>query len=255
MRMVAALSVVLLAGLAAAEDTPASLLADVIRAIEEGDVATAARIMDEEGMTKEELDQETAEENKKVDGHFFDILKARPEVTKPVDGVRELSIAWTWASAEKKLYRGEARLERQDGTWRLDRLSVDVEEDAQAGEPGEAKEPPSQALARFVEALKKKDGKALLECCPPEQRTELTPEKVLEQVTGCEEEAGGHLVEGVEGAALIASAGPQVVRVEVEIEKDVADGELGAELALTKRAGAWWIGDMEVDLQKKEGEK
>ncbi len=253
MRTIATLLVLGFAVSACAEDTPASLLADITRAIEERDVATAARIFDEEEMTKEELEGEIAQEDKKADGHFLEILKARPELADPKEGATELTLKWAHATEDGTLYRGKARFQREDGAWGLEKLSVD-KEDAKdpAGEAGEAKESPSQVLAGFVEAMRKKDWKALLEYCPAEERGELTPEKLEERFTESDEEAGGHFAEGVENAALVTSAGARVVGIEVELDYDVMGGSVSVELQMTKRAAAWVIEDVEVDLKKPE---
>lgn len=256
MRSFAALWILGFAVSACAEDTPASLLADITRAIEERDVATAARIFDEEKMTKEELEGEIADEDRKADGHFLEILKARPELANPKEGATELTLKWVHAAEDGKLYRGKARFQREDGAWGLDKLSVDKEDaEGPGAEAGEAKEPPSQVLAGFVAAMKNKDWKALLEYCPADERDELTPEKLGEKFTESDEDAGGHFAEGVENAALVTAAGARVVGIEVELDYDVMGGSVSVELNMMKKSGAWWIADVEVDLRKPDDGK
>ncbi len=240
---------------ACAEDTPASLLADVTRALEERDVATAARIFDEEQMTREELEKEIEEENGKCDGRFLEVMKARPELVNPKEGATALVLRWIHATEDGKRYQGKAKFEFDEGAWHLDRLSVDKEEEAEGGEAGEAKEPPSRVLAGFVAAVRKKDWKAVLEYCHPEQRAELTPEKLEEQFTESDEDAGGHFAEGIENCALVTGAGPRVTQIEVELDYDVMGGSVAAEIRMWKKAGAWWAEKLEVELQKPEDGK
>ncbi|GEM_PF-4255574 len=255
MRTIATVLVLAFAVSACAEDTPASLLADITRALEERDVATAARIFDEEEMTKEELDKEIAEENEKSDGRFLEVMKARPELVNPKEGATALVLRWIHATEDGKFFRGKAKFEYDEGAWHLDKLSVDKEEEAEGGEAGEAKEPPSKVLEGFVAAVKEKDWKAVLEYCPPAERGELTPEKLEEQFTESDEDAGGHFAEGIENCALVTGAGARVVTIEVELDYDVMGGSVNAELKMVKKSGVWWAQKLEVDLRKPEDGK